>query len=322
MKVRNLSSFISLTALIIATLAMSSCSSTQEGGEPATNVLAIEEGAPDTEPEKYRVKIVHTSYSDSLAVANLAKVLIEEGLGEIYEVELLETSSRLMFASIREGRADVTFSAYKQKMMKKEFDNTVASADNLGPNFNSSKKGIAVPSYMNITSYTELTNAGVTAVYSIPAMSMLAQEAQQAVQLYGKGAVKLKYVDHDKDGIPLFSGISASDAALRAYKNKENFAFTAWRPQSVFAKHSFTFLEDPAGIFDDDLGIYTIARKGLKGEHPKLHALLDNIVFEGYDFSELLLSCQEEDNHYKGAVKWLINNPEKAAGWASALSNG
>lgn len=89
------------------------------------------------------------------------------------------------------------------------------------------------------------------------------------------------------------SGAAMAAALDKAYKDKKPIIVTGWTPHWKFAKYELKYLADPKGVYGGDEQIHTIARNGLKDDHPSAHALLDRFEWSPDDMAKVMVAIQE-----------------------------
>lgn len=123
--------------------------------------------------------------------------------------------------------------------------------------------------------------------------------------------------DYKLDDWQLVTGSSAAmTAALKkAYDKKEPIIITGWNPHWMFAKYDLKYLKDPKGVYGEAEEIHTIARKGLKDDHPTAYKVLSQFKWSEDDMGAVMLDIQEGTKPEEAADKWVKNNNDKVAEW-------
>lgn len=115
--------------------------------------------------------------------------------------------------------------------------------------------------------------------------------------------------------------IDSSEAAMlteldRAIDNKDPIVVTLWQPHWAFEKYDLKFLEDPKETLGESEKIHTMARKGLKDEHPSAYQLLDNFHWEIEDMNEVMSKAREDGvEPREAAAEWIKNNRDEVDTW-------
>ncbi|RXT15373.1 glycine betaine ABC transporter substrate-binding protein [Ammoniphilus sp. CFH 90114] len=115
------------------------------------------------------------------------------------------------------------------------------------------------------------------------------------------------------------SGAAMTAALTKAYENQEPIIVTGWTPHWKFAKYDLKYLEDPKGIFGADEDIHTIARLGLKDDHPSAHAVLDKFHWSPDDMAEVMVSTIDGKEPVEAAEAWIAKNESKVNEWVEGV---
>ncbi|MDF2714887.1 MAG: glycine/betaine transporter, partial [Paenibacillus sp.] len=109
------------------------------------------------------------------------------------------------------------------------------------------------------------------------------KSANQAIEAYGLKDWKLV------EG----SGAAMTAALDKAIKDKKPIIVTGWTPHWMFAKYELKYLKDPKNAFGGDEQIHTIARLGLKTDHPSAYAVLDRFEWTPDDMALVMGAVQD-----------------------------
>ncbi|GIN84214.1 glycine betaine-binding protein OpuAC [Heyndrickxia sporothermodurans] len=128
--------------------------------------------------------------------------------------------------------------------------------------------------------------------------------------------------DYKLDNWKLVSGSSAAmTAALKkAYDKKKPIIITGWNPHWMFAKYDLKYLKDPKGVYGEAEEIHTIARNGLKNDHPAAYQVLSQFKWTEDDMGAVMLDIQEGTKPEEAASKWVKDNQEKVAEWTKGVN--
>ncbi|MED4602080.1 glycine betaine ABC transporter substrate-binding protein [Paenibacillus validus] len=115
------------------------------------------------------------------------------------------------------------------------------------------------------------------------------------------------------------SGAAMAAALDKAYKDKKPIIVTGWTPHWKFAKYELKYLADPKGVYGGDEQIHTIARNGLKDDHPSAHALLDRFEWSPDDMAKVMVAIQEGKKPEQAAADWIKDNGAKVDEWVKDI---
>lgn len=111
--------------------------------------------------------------------------------------------------------------------------------------------------------------------------------------------------------------LSALDEAI---KNEEPIMITAWSPHFMFAQWDIKYLEDPKGIFGEEIHAATLVKEGLQDESPEAYALLERFNWDISDVDAALLKAEEEQLDMDVvAQQWVDENEETVAEWTEGV---
>ena len=267
------------------------------------------------EPKTLKLGVA-AGWTENIAVANLAKVLLEEDLG-YGEVETQTADLGIVYEGVGNGDLD----AFQDMWLPNNaamFESVENDVEQLDPWYTGDTTyGIVAPSYMNIDSIEELNDTGATEIVGIdPGAVMMTAIEENAIPTYG---LKQKLIQSSEAGM-------LSEVEKR-YKNKEPFAFVAWKPHWMNETYDFTYLDDPENTLVNEKGepldqakIFTIVREDLKQDDPVAHALLSEYKLDEKQANTLEEAINEAgyDDPTVGVKAWLEENRDVVEPWVDA----
>ncbi|MDF0728459.1 glycine betaine ABC transporter substrate-binding protein [Cytobacillus sp. S13-E01] len=111
------------------------------------------------------------------------------------------------------------------------------------------------------------------------------------------------------------SGAAMAAALKKAYNNEEPIIVTGWTPHWKFSAFDLKYLEDPKGVYGEDEDINTIARVGLKEDHPTAYAILDQFKWTPEDMANVMVEIMDGVEAEEAAASWVEKNADKVASW-------
>lgn len=125
--------------------------------------------------------------------------------------------------------------------------------------------------------------------------------------------------EYKLDDWELVTGSSAAMTASlkKAFDKKEPIIITGWNPHWMFTKYDLKYLKDPKGVYGESEEIHTIARKGLKDDHPNAYKVLSQFKWSEDDMGKVMLDIQEGTKPEDAATNWVKNNKDKVAEWTN-----
>ena len=259
------------------------------------------------------LKLGNIGWDENVAVGNLTKVLLEDELG--YENVELRT---LDVGPLYEGVGNGDLDAFQDVWLPAHNDYVAGVEDNaelLGTWFQGTTKfGIGVPSYMNISSLEELNDTDADLILGIErgAVSMT-KIPEEVMPAYG---LKQKLVEAPTEG--MLSEVE------RRYNDREEFAFIAWSPHWMNQRYDFRYLDDPKDAFgevDNTVDLSTIVNADLKEDEPVAYAFMAALTLDEEQINAMEDEVNTASDPEPGVRNWLENNREVVQPWIDAANN-
>lgn len=256
-----------------------------------------------TTSDKKEITLAYVEWDSEVASTNvLAEVLTSQG----YDVNLIPLDNAVAWKSIAEGNADASVSAWLPTTHQAQYEQYKDQLVDLGPNLFGTSLGLAVPSYMDISTIEELTSQANQTIIGIEPGAGIMAVADSAVNEYAN--------------LSTWSLTASSTGAMvtsleQALKNEDDIVVTAWMPHWMFAKYDLKFLEDPMGVFGDAEEIHTIVRQGLKEDQADAYNIIDQFNWEPEDMQAVMLAISEGKTPRQSARDWIELNPDKVKEW-------
>jgi len=259
------------------------------------------------------LKLGNIGWDENVAVGNLTKVLLEDELG--YEKVELRT---LDVGPLYEGVGNGDLDAFQDVWLPAHRDYVAGVEENtelLGSWFQGTTKfGIAVPSYMNITSLEELNDTNVDLILGIePGAVSMTKIPTDVIPAYG---LKQGLVEAPTEGM-----LSEVD---RLYSAREEFAFIAWSPHWMNERYDLRYLEDPKDAFeevDDTVDLSTIVNVDLKEDDLVAYAFMAALTLDEEQINAMEDEINAANDQKTGVQRWLENNRSAVEPWLEAARN-
>ena len=249
-------------------------------------------------------------WDESVAISNLTKALLENELG--YDsVELRTLDADPLFEGVRDGDLD----AFQDVWMPNDQEYLSAAQDDLevfDPWFQDTTRfGLAAPSYMNITSIPQLNQTRATEIVGIePEAAISRRVPDEVIPTYH---LQQEYEEWSTPAM-LF------DVGERIRK-KEQFAFIAWSPHWMNQRYEFVYLDDldeALGELNNSSRITTVASKDLMDKDPESYAFLRALALNEEQLSSLEEAINAAGDPLVGAGQWAENNHGVVQPWLDA----
>ncbi len=256
-----------------------------------------------TTSDKKEITLAYVEWDSEVASTNvLAEVLTSQG----YDVNLISLDNAVAWKSIAEGNADASVSAWLPATHQAQYEQYKDQLVDLGANLFGTSLGLAVPSYMDISTIEELTSQANQTIIGIEPGAGIMAAADSALNEYAN--------------LSTWSLTASSTGAMvtsleQALKNEDDIVVTAWMPHWMFAKYDLTLLEDPMGVFGDAEEIHTIVRQGLKEDQADAYNIIDQFNWEPEDMQAVMLAISEGKTPSQSARDWIELNPDKVKEW-------
>jgi len=212
------------------------------------------------------LKLANIGWDENVAVSNLTKVLLEDELG--YEsVDVQRSDLDSAYQEVADGDLDAFQDVWRPNQQAL-LDEVSEDVEQLDPWFlDRTEQGLAVPSYMDVTSIDHLNESNADLILGIEPSAVVSQMiADEVKPQYG---LKQKLVEGPTEGM-------LAEVEM-LYTNKEEFVFTAWSPHWMNQRYDFRYLEDPKdalGPANDPAEVSTIVKEDLQEKDPVAYAFL------------------------------------------------
>lgn len=252
---------------------------------------------------KGTVNLAYVEWDTEVASTHVvAEVLKEMG----YEVKTTPLDNAIMWESLAKGEVDGMVAAWLPSTHQAQYEQYKDQVENLGPNLEGAKLGIAVPSYMAVDSIADLSDEAGKTITGIEPGAGVVAAAENTVATY----------DNLSDWNVATSSSGAMTVALgQAIKNKEDIVITGWSPHWMFAKYDLKYLDDPEGTMGEAESINTMVRQGLADDLPEVYEVLDKFNWTQEDMEEVMLAINDGTSAEDAAKDWVTNHPEEVAAW-------
>jgi glycine betaine/proline transport system substrate-binding protein len=257
--------------------------------------------------------IADIGWTENTAIAYLTKALLEEELG--YEEVTIRTSDlNSVYDSVAEGDLD----AFQDVWLPNQRDllsSVEEDVEQLSYSYQGeTKQGIAVPSYMDITSLEQLNESKADLILGIePGSVVMGVIYDEVMPAYG---LKQQLVEASTEGMLA--------EVERLYNTEEEFALVAWSPHWMNQRFDLRYLEDPGDAFgelNDPARITTIVNKNLAENDPEARAFMDALIFDEAQLNDLESRINEVGEPLEGARQWAQDNREVWQPWVEAAQN-
>lgn len=256
-----------------------------------------------------KIKLAYVAWDSEIASTYVMKEVLEQKLG--YKVEMLQLDAGPMFAAVSDGSADAMLASWQPVTHADYMERYGDKLVDLGPNLKGATLGLAVPTYMDITSIEELTDGQIGSLVDHKIIGI-----EPGAGLMMASEKVLDEYDLRKDWALIASSSAAMAQELQnAYAAEKPIIVTSWTPHWMFAKMELKFLEDPKGVFGESEEIHTMTRTGLETDKPEAYELLNNFEWTPDEMAEVMVEVIDGATPEEAAKHWVEANEARVNEW-------
>jgi glycine betaine/proline transport system substrate-binding protein len=278
----------------------------------AAGVLAVSSGAfsvaaAAAEP----IKIAVTNWADVLAVANIAKYVLETKLNQ--PVKLVQADIGIQYQGVARGDLDIMVGGWLPVTHATYYARYKNDMEDTGIIYTGGKNGWAVPDYIpesELSSITDLTKPDVksklnSTIQGIEPGGGLMQASEKALK------------DYDLKGYNLQSSSEAGMLASisRAYQSKNWVVVTVWSPHWLWQKWKMRYLKDPKGSLGGEEQVHGFASKQFAGKFPRADVFFHHLKLTLADVESVEFEGNTTNDWPAAAKKFVDAHPEKLKAW-------
>lgn len=254
------------------------------------------------------IQIVHNPWDTEIASATVLGLTLEEAG---FNVRLISVDNAIMYESVASGESDVMTAAWLPITHGSIYEEYEDSLVNLGENLSGAKSGLAVPSYMDVDSITDLETVANQTIMGIEPGAGIMIQTEEAMEVYGN--LNDWNLEAPSTGAMLASLKSA-------VQDKEEIVITGWTPHWMFKEFDLKFLDDPELVYGDSENIYTLVRHGFQEEHPEAFEIVDRFNWKIEDMDSVTHDMEQGTDDRTAAQNWINNNRETVDSWLEGLA--
>lgn len=260
------------------------------------------------------IRIGWTAWSDAEVVTNIAKLVLEQRLGQ--KVELVMTDVALQYAALQRGQIDLMLMAWLPGTHKSYWEKVKDDVEDLGVLYSDAKLGWAVPADIPVSTLRTIDDLKKPEVREKLSGQVQGIDAGAGLMKLSEAAIKTYGLDYKL--------LTASDAAMvsaldRAIQRKQWIAVTTWSPHWMFSQYKLRYLEDPKQALGGSESIHALARKGFSADFPKAAAFVRNMKISLADLEAVMLKARDSSAAKESAAyiathadvvnRWLATSP-------------
>ncbi len=306
--------------LMLSVMLLAACSegesSTEASGSSENNEgESVHKENSGPELGKKDLTIPYVAWARETVVSYLMGEVLED-IG--YNVDVKQVETGPMWASVADGSADFTASAWLPESQKQYWDQYKDQVVEVNQTLDKAPLALTVPTYMedinsveDLKGNTELGEQVNWKITGIDSGAGIMGLTDQAIKEYGLDRWELQH---------------SSEAAMitelqSAIESEEPIVVTLWKPHWTFGVMDLKMLEDPKGTYGGDGGhISIVAHKDLKDNAPAAYKFINQYT-ESYEMIEKLMPqvFAEDKDPEKVARQFIKDNPDLIDKWTKGI---
>lgn len=259
------------------------------------------------------IRIGWTAWSDAEVVTNIARLVLEQRLGQ--KVELVMTDVALQYAALQRGQIDLMLMAWLPGTHKSYWEKVKDDVEDLGVLYSDAKLGWAVPAEIPVSTVRTIEDLKKPDVQEKLGGRIQGIDAGAGLMKLSEAALKTYGLDYKL--------LTASDAAMvsaldRAIQRKQWIVVTTWSPHWMFSQYKLRYLEDPKQALGGSESIHALARKGFSADFPKAAAFVRNMKVPLSDLESVMLKARDS-SAAKEAAAYVAARGDVVNRWLAGL---
>lgn len=266
-------------------------------------------GAPAMAAEP--VKVAVTNWADVLAVANVAKYVLENDLKQ--PVQFVQADIGIQYQGVARGDLDIMVGGWLPVTHATYYAKYKNDMDDVGIIYTGGKNGWAVPAYVpesELSSIADLNKPDVKSklnatIQGIEPGGGLMQASEKTIQAYNLAGYNLQASSE----AGMLAGVS------RAYQSNQWIVATVWSPHWLFQKWKMRYLKDPKGTLGGEEQVHAFASKQFAGKFPRADVFFKHFKLTLADVEAIEFEGNSTNDYATAAKKFVAAHPEKLKAW-------
>ncbi|KAA1011484.1 glycine betaine ABC transporter substrate-binding protein [Paraburkholderia panacisoli] len=257
------------------------------------------------------IKMAVTNWADVLAVANVAKYVLETNLKQ--PVQFVQADIGIQYQGVARGDLDIMVGGWLPVTHAMYYAKYKNDMDDVGVIYTGGKNGWAVPAYIpdsQLSSISDLEKPDVKSklngtIQGIEPGGGLMQASEKTIKAY------------DLNGYNLQSSSEAGMLAgvQRAYQSKQWVVATVWSPHWLFQKWQMRYLKDPKGTLGGEEQVHAFASKQFANKFPRADVFFKHFKLTLADVEAIEFEGNSTNDYATAARKFVDAHPEKLKAW-------
>lgn len=258
------------------------------------------------------IKMAVTNWADVLAVANVAKYVLERDLQQ--PVTFVQADIGVQYQSIARGDLDIMVGGWLPLAHAAYYAKYKNDLEDTGIIYAGAKNGWAVPDYVpenEVSSISDLNKPEVKSKLNVTSTGI--EAGGGGLMLASNKALK----DYDLAGYTLQASSEAGMLASvsRAYQSKNWIVATARNPHWLWQKWKMRYLKDPKGTLGGEEQVHGFASKQFASKFPRADVFFHHFKLTLSDVEAIEFEGNTTHDWSSAAQKFVDAHPEKVKEW-------
>ena len=257
------------------------------------------------------LKIAVTNWADVLAVANVAKYVLETNLQQ--PVKFVQADIGIQYQGVARGDLDIMVGGWLPVTHATYYAKYKNDMDDVGIIYTGGRNGWAVPAYIpesELSSISDLNKPDVKSKLSgtidgIEPGGGLMQASEKTLKAYDLNGYNLQ----SSSEAGMLAGVS------RAYQSKQWVVATVWSPHWLFQKWQMRYLKDPKGTLGGEEQVHAFASKQFATQFPRADVFFKHFKLTLADVESIEFEGNTTNDYAAAAKKFVDAHPEKLKAW-------
>jgi glycine betaine/proline transport system substrate-binding protein len=257
------------------------------------------------------VKMAVTNWADVLAVANVAKYVLENNLKQ--PVKFVQADIGIQYQGVARGDLDIMVGGWLPVTHATYYARYKNDMDDVNVIYTGGKNGWAVPAYVpeaELSSIADLDKPEVKSklnatIQGIEPGGGLMQASEKTIKAYDLAGYNLQASSE--------AGMLA--AVSRAYQSNQWVVATVWSPHWLFQKWKMRYLKDPKGTLGGEEQVHAFASKQFASKFPRADVFFKHFKLTLADVEAIEFEGNTTNDYAAAAKKFVDAHPDKLKAW-------
>jgi glycine betaine/proline transport system substrate-binding protein len=257
------------------------------------------------------IKVAVTNWADVLAVANVAKYVLENNLKQ--PVQFVQADIGIQYQGVARGDLDIMVGGWLPVTHATYYARYKNDMDDVGVIYTGGKNGWAVPAYIpesQVATISDLEKPDVKSklngtIQGIEPGGGLMQASEKTIKAYDLNGYNLQ----SSSEAGMLAGVS------RAYQSKQWIVATVWSPHWLFQKWQMRYLKDPKGTLGGEEQVHAFASKQFATKFPRADVFFKHFKLTLADVESIEYEGNSTNDYATAAKKFVDAHPDKLKAW-------